>query len=101
MMILARNNRTDIKGYKDVATEEAKIRSKRKGKPSAGSRTPISSENAPGLLEQQCELDNDGDLSSDDEALEDVTGWKLLHADVIRSPLIGHLLAPMVGSGPQ
>jgi len=101
MMILARTIRTDIKGYKDVASEEAKMRSKRKGKPSAGSRTPRSSEKAPGLLEQQGELDNDGDLSSDDEALEDVTGWKLLHADVFRSPLNGHLLAPLVGSGTQ
>ncbi len=40
-------------------------------------------------------------LSSDDEALEDVTGWKLLHGDVFRKPAYGSLLAPLIGSGMQ
>lgn len=37
----------------------------------------------------------------DDEALEDTTGWKLLHGDVFRPPMWGGLFAPIVGSGVQ
>ncbi|TPX06962.1 uncharacterized protein E0L32_011107 [Thyridium curvatum] len=98
LMIIAKTIRTDIKGYKDAAAEE-KARIKRKSKTGSGSRTP--KDKAPGLLEQEVEGDNDADVSSDEEALEDVTGWKLLHADVFRAPVYGYLLAPLVGSGMQ
>ncbi|KAL2016269.1 hypothetical protein VTK56DRAFT_4013 [Thermocarpiscus australiensis] len=93
-MILARTIRSDIKGYREGLAEDGKLRTARKKK--------SGSEKAPGLLEQpgQAEKD-DGDLS-DDEALEDVAGWKLLHGDVFRTPRYGHLLlAPLVGSGMQ
>ncbi|PFH60949.1 hypothetical protein XA68_18524 [Ophiocordyceps unilateralis] len=45
--------------------------------------------------------DDDVDDDDDNEALEDATGWKLLHADVFRKPPMGNLLAPLVGSGMQ
>lgn len=57
-----------------------------------------------GLLDQgydQIDKDLDDFMSSEDEDLEDVSGWKLLHADVFRTPVRGYLLAPMVGSGMQ
>jgi transmembrane 9 superfamily member 2/4 len=103
MMILAKTIRTDIKGYKEVAAEEGKIRAKRKAAKAAGTRTPKAGEKSTGggLLDQGTEVDNDDGSSSDEEALEDVTGWKLLHADVFRTPANGHLLAPLIGSGMQ
>lgn len=97
LMILAKTIRTDIKAYKEARAEEGKLRRKRTGRP----RTPRLSEKAPGLLDQDGEGDNDADVSSEDEALEDVTGWKLLHADVFRPPSYGWILAPLVGSGMQ
>ncbi|OIW32184.1 hypothetical protein CONLIGDRAFT_660259 [Coniochaeta ligniaria NRRL 30616] len=91
-MILTKTIRTDIKGYKEASAEDGKMRL-RKPKPKA--------EKGLGLLDQEGEID-DGDVSDDDgEALEDITGWKLLHADVFRPPAYGHLLAPLVGSGMQ
>lgn len=100
LMILAKTIRTDIKGYKEASAEEGKARLRRKGK--SGSKTPKLSEKSAGLLEQEvADVDNDTDASSDEEALEDVTGWKLLHADVFRPPAYGHLLAPLIGSGMQ
>ncbi|KAF3767847.1 hypothetical protein M406DRAFT_106769 [Cryphonectria parasitica EP155] len=99
LMILAKTVRTDIKAYKDARAEEGKLRIR---------RTPrvAVAEKAPGLLDQGTgggEVDNDADDGhySDDEALEDVTGWKLLHADVFRAPRFGWILAPLVGSGMQ
>lgn len=100
LMILAKTIRTDIKAYKDARAEEGKIRPKK----SSGARSPRSprlSEKAPGLLDQDDDADDGADMSSEDEALEDVTGWKLLHADVFRSPSYGWILAPLVGSGMQ
>ncbi|ORY63164.1 putative multispanning membrane protein [Pseudomassariella vexata] len=101
LMILAKTIRTDIKSYKEGIVEDGKLRIKRKRKP--GIRSPKFAEKSSGLglLEQQGEADNDADTSSDEEALEDVTGWKLLHADVFRKPEYGYLLAPLVGSGMQ
>lgn len=96
MIILAKTIRTDIKSYMEAAAEDGKLRKK---KLRSGARTP--KEKAPGLLDQGADLENDADVSSDDEALEDVTGWKLLHADVFRTPSFGNLLAPLVGSGMQ
>lgn len=95
LMILAKTVRTDIKAYKDARAEEGKLRLK------VGPRSPRLSEKVPGLLDQGNEADNDVDIYSDDEALEDVTGWKLLHADVFRAPPLGWILAPLVGSGMQ
>jgi transmembrane 9 superfamily member 2/4 len=92
MIILAKTIRADIKGYKDLGSEE-------KGKMKRKMRT-ARSEKSTGLLEQP-DAEADADLSSDDEALEDVTGWKLLHSDVFRNPQHGYLLAPLVGSGMQ
>jgi transmembrane 9 superfamily member 2/4 len=97
-MILARTIRTDIKGYKEGSAEDGKIRVKLGHK--SGTRTPKSEKLKGGLLEQEGPVEDD-DSSSDEEGLEDVTGWKLLHADVFRKPAYGYLLAPLVGSGMQ
>ncbi|EPE27877.1 hypothetical protein GLAREA_04668 [Glarea lozoyensis ATCC 20868] len=98
-MILARTIRGDIKTYKDASVEEGK--SKLKRKPRSGARTPKGEKTSSGLLDQVADMENDADVSSDDEALEDVTGWKLLHGDVFRAPAYGYVLAPLVGSGMQ
>jgi len=92
LMILAKTVRNDIRGYRDAAAEDGKSRKGRKRK---------SGEKGAGLLEHPGEPENDEDISSDEEVLEDVTGWKVLHADVFRTPRNGHLLAPLVGSGMQ
>lgn len=97
IVILAKTIRTDIKGYKDAMAEDGKVRKRKQQR--SGNRTP--KEKGPGLLDQGDEINNDADISDDDEALEDVTGWKLLHADVFRTPQYGNLLAPLVGSGMQ
>ncbi|KAK0643448.1 hypothetical protein B0T16DRAFT_332125 [Cercophora newfieldiana] len=89
LMIMAKTIRSDIKGFRDAATEEGKNRKRKSG------------EKVAGLLEKAGEADGEGDVSSDEEVLEDVTGWKMLHADVFRTPHNGHLLAPLVGSGMQ
>ncbi|KAK3352382.1 endomembrane protein 70 [Lasiosphaeria hispida] len=105
LMILARTIRTDIKSYREAAAasaEENKSRAGRKRRSGGGSGSQTPREKTMGLLEQVGEPDvNSGDISSDDEALEDVSGWKMLHADVFRTPRNGHLLAPLVGSGMQ
>lgn len=92
MIILARTVRSDIKGYRDAAAEGGKLRANRSSR----------KEGAPGLLDQGDALGDGGDLSDDeDEMLEDITGWKLLHGEVFRTPAYGALLAPLVGSGMQ
>ncbi|KAL8320798.1 hypothetical protein RB597_007183 [Gaeumannomyces tritici] len=107
LMILARTVRTDIKGYKDRA-EEGKSRLLRKGakSPVSRPRSPrlLGEKSGGGLLEQEAaaaEYADEVHSSEDEQALEDVTGWKLLHGDVFRSPALGFLLAPLVGSGMQ
>ena len=100
-MILARTIRTDIKSYKEAAAEDGKMRAKRRSRPASGTRTPKLTEKTGGLLEQVGDTENDADVSSDEEPLEDVSGWKLLHGDVFRAPAYGYLLAPLVGSGMQ
>lgn len=91
MIILAKTIRTDIRTYKEAVAEDGKLRVKRK---------PREKGTGSGLLDQSGEGEDDADLS-DEEALEDVTGWKLLNSDVFRTPPYGALLAPMVGSGVQ
>lgn len=98
-MILARTIRTDIKTYKDASAEEGKVRSKRRSRHSP--RLSEKGGNGLGLLDQIGDTDNDADVSSDEETLDEVTGWKLLHGDVFRPPAYGYLLAPLVGSGMQ
>ncbi|TVY25863.1 Transmembrane 9 superfamily member, partial [Lachnellula hyalina] len=101
-IILGRTIRGDIKTYKDSSLEDGKSKPKRRSRPGSGARTPKSGEKTgTGLLDQVGDTENDADVSSDEEALEDVTGWKLLHGDVFRSPSYGYLLAPLVGSGMQ
>jgi transmembrane 9 superfamily protein 2/4 len=96
-MILARTIRGDIKGY---SNEEGKKR-RRRSRPGSGARTPRSGEKIGDLLEQPGDLGVDAEFSDDEEPLEDITGWKLLHGDVFRRPAYGHILAPLVGSGMQ
>lgn len=93
MIILARTIHTDIN--KGISAEEGKLRAKR---PRAKGDQKTS-----GLLSQGTDADdNDEDEMSDEgEALEEATGWKLLHGDVFRKPKAGILLAPLVGSGMQ
>ena len=96
VMIWNRTVHGDMK-TRDSPLEEGKIRIRR-SVPS-GARTPRSGEKSPsGLLDR---FDNDDSLSSDDESIEDITGWKLLHADVFRNPAYTGLLAPLIGSGCQ
>ncbi|KAK1778589.1 hypothetical protein QBC45DRAFT_160142 [Copromyces sp. CBS 386.78] len=91
-MVVAKTIRSDIRGYK---ARSADVEAKRRTKATSAT------EKVPGLLEQEVGPDSLADMDSDDEALEDITGWKLLHADVFRTPAYGHLLAPLVGSGMQ
>jgi transmembrane 9 superfamily protein 2/4 len=101
-MILARTIRGDIKSYRDGSGETGKVKPKRRSRPGSGTRTPRTGEKlSAGLLEQAGDVDRDPDLSSDDEALEEQTGWKLLHGDVFRAPPYGTILAPLIGSGMQ
>ncbi|KAK3672747.1 hypothetical protein LTR78_007333 [Recurvomyces mirabilis] len=98
-VILARTIHGDIKGYKE-GLEEGKLRLTKR---SRGTRSPRKSFEKGGLLEQ---VDGDSssvadDMSSEDEIPEEITGWKLVHGDVFRSPAFGHLLAPLIGSGMQ
>lgn len=93
LIILARTVHSDIQSYKDSAIEGGKLRKKGKAR-SGGGPT--------GLLGQETTGAGDEYLSDDDgEALEDVTGWKLLHADVFRAPQQISILAPLVGCGTQ
>ncbi|RAK87712.1 multispanning membrane protein [Aspergillus costaricaensis CBS 115574] len=90
-VIWSRTVQGDIKGRGDGAMEDGKLKV-RKAKPER---------KGDGLLEQGADVERDADVSSDDEGLEDVSGWKLLHGDVFRVPQYSGLLAPLVGSGMQ
>ena len=96
-VIFARTIRGEIKGYNDASLEDGKLKLKTR----KGPRTPRRSmdKSGSGLLEQiETSLDAE---SSDDELPEDITGWKLVHGDVFRSPFYGIWLAPLIGSGSQ
>ena len=98
IMIWKRAIYGDAKMAREGILEEGKSRTRRT-KNRAGSRSP--KEKGSGLLEQTGRVNLDDDLSSDEESLEDITGWKLLHGDVFRTPAYAGLLAPLVGSGMQ
>lgn len=102
VMILNRTLAGDVKGYvKDGSLEEGMKKLKRK-KPRNGTKSPRIGEKSPaGLLDQKPDVTQDNDLSSDEESLEDITGWKLLHGDVFRPPRNAAVLAPLIGSGMQ
>lgn len=86
-VIWSRTVQGDVKGRGDGAME---------GKPRSRSASrPAERE---GVLDQG-DVERDADL--EEEELEDVSGWKLLHADVFRVPAYSGLLAPLVGSGMQ
>ncbi|KAK0718153.1 endomembrane protein 70 [Lasiosphaeria miniovina] len=103
LMILTKTIRTDIKGYRDTAVEEGQgvrlLRRKLKLEKTLGLLDQVGS--GGGRLSDDDDDDDDDDGDDDGEALEDVTGWKLLHGEVFRPPQHGHLLAPLVGSGTQ
>lgn len=100
VVIWGRTVQGDVKGRGDGFLEEGKTKL-RPRKPRSGARTPRLGEKVLGLLEQAGDKDRDDDLSSDDESIEEITGWKLLHGDVFRPPPYGGLLAPLIGSGMQ
>ncbi|KAJ5651740.1 Transmembrane 9 superfamily member 7 [Penicillium longicatenatum] len=91
-VIWSRTVQGDIKGRGDGAMEDRKLKGQ--------SRRKRSEKNKEGLLDN-VDVENDADMSSDDEPLEDTSGWKLLHGDVFRIPAYSGLLAPLVGSGMQ
>ncbi|KAK4997191.1 hypothetical protein LTR66_003347 [Elasticomyces elasticus] len=96
-VIFMRTIRGDIKGYKENGIEEGKLKIRAR----KGHRSPRMNSAEKGGLLDQLDADHDADLSSDDESIEDTTGWKLVHGDVFRSPANGGILAPLVGSGMQ
>ncbi|CAK1356975.1 Transmembrane 9 superfamily member 7 [Cercospora beticola] len=98
--ILTRTIRGEIAGYRELGMEEGKLRI---GKRNKGTKTPPKTgADKGGLLEKVDVLAQPEDADSDDEdVLEDITGWKLVHGDVFREPAHGRLLAPLVGSGMQ
>ena len=102
-VIWGRTVQGDVKGRGDGILEEGKLKFRRSksSKPRSGARTPRSGEKALGLLDQPDGADHDADVSSDEEAIEELTGWKLMHGDVFRAPAYGGLLAPLIGSGMQ
>ena len=100
-MILAKTVITESgRRNKDGIIEEGmiKMRSKRTRRP--GTKSPREKQTA-GLLEQTDAPEREDISSSDEEFVDDITGWKLLHGDVFRSPRYAFLLAPLIGSGTQ
>jgi transmembrane 9 superfamily protein 2/4 len=92
MFILTKTVRDDIKRYGNSSLEDGMFRLK---------KNKTSKENTHGLLSKSADDEENADHSDEGEGIEDVTGWKLLHADVFRPPQYGFFLAPLVGSGMQ
>ncbi|KAJ5087321.1 Sodium:alanine symporter [Penicillium angulare] len=92
-VIWSRTVQGDIKGRGDGAMDDRKVKGQSRRKRSGDKKNE-------GLLDN-ADVENDADMSSDDEPLEDTSGWKLLHGDVFRVPEYSGLLAPLVGSGMQ
>lgn len=102
IVILSRTVFGDAKGIvKDGSSEEGIIKLKSKKSKSAPKSPRMGEKGPSGLLEQEGDAQKDPNLSSDDEFVEDITGWKLLHGDVFRPPRHAGLLAPLIGSGTQ
>lgn len=99
IVIWGRTVQGDIKGRGDGAMEEGKAKL-RPRKSRGQAKSPKLGDKPAGLLEQPEDGEGNGDIS-DEESLDDGTGWKLLHGDVFRTPPYGGLLAPLVGSGMQ
>ncbi|KAG8533779.1 uncharacterized protein KY384_001520 [Bacidia gigantensis] len=98
VMIFAKTIIGDVRGRsKDGSAEEGRV--KLKSRPPKLRSKPLHEKSA-GLLEQKSE-NEEGDNSSDDEFVEDVSGWKQLHGDAFRSPHYAGLLPPLIGSGSQ
>lgn len=108
-IIFAKTIRADIKGYKDLKSEEAMIKLKRNktASPSLasvekpGGAGLLSATGEAGQIDGGADYDDNDDDDDGDEAFEDASGWKLLHSDVFRTPAYGYLLAALVGSGVQ
>lgn len=100
-VIFTRTIRGDIKFYnKEPGLEDGMLKLKRKLR--SPLRTPRRSmeKSGTGLLDQ-IDAEGEVDFSSDEESIEEITGWKLVHGDVFRPPSYGSILAPVVGSGTQ
>lgn len=102
VMILSKTIYGDGKGHaRDGVLEEGMIKLKRK-KPRTGTKSPrVGEKSSAGLLEKPGDAIHEVDSSSDEEFIEDVSGWKLLHGDVFRPPRYAGFLAPLIGSGMQ
>ncbi|EXJ91080.1 hypothetical protein A1O1_04187 [Capronia coronata CBS 617.96] len=92
IVIWGRTMQGDAKGRGDGVLEEARLRIIRRAE---------KKKSTTGLLEKPAEAAPEDDLMSDEEPLEEITGWKMLHGDVFRPPPYGGLLAPLIGSGMQ
>lgn len=93
-LVLVRTVRGDKTGAQDGSLAASKLRLKH----TATSKSPIREKG--GLLDSLSDVEADAILS-DEEDIEEISGWKLIHGDVFRAPPYGGLLAPLVGSGIQ
>ncbi|KAJ4292606.1 hypothetical protein N0V90_009269 [Kalmusia sp. IMI 367209] len=93
-VILARTIRGDIKEY------QGDVYKLRLAKKSSASKTSRNREKNHGLLGPVEDLEGEADIS-DDEDMEDTTGWKLVHGDVFRKPAYASFLSALIGSGIQ
>ena len=101
-VVLARTLYSDIKGSIISSKSDPETGKRSRSSP----RKNYSSEklSGSGMLSQGSSdalSSLDTDFEDDDFMSEDVTGWKLLHADVFRPPPYAHILAPLIGSGVQ
>jgi transmembrane 9 superfamily protein 2/4 len=94
-VIWSRTVQGDLKGRGDGAMDDRKVKGQARRRSGKSEK-----KKGEGLLEDN-DVERDADYSSDDETLEDTSGWKLLHGDVFRIPAYSGLLAPLVGSGMQ
>ena len=101
VMVWNRTVHGDLKNLREGSLEEAKSVLRRKKTKNGPTSPRLIEKSGSGLLEQTGVLDQDDDDSSDDESIDDITGWKLLHGDVFRTPAYAGLLAPTIGSGMQ
>lgn len=86
VVIWARTVRGDIRGRGDGVLNNGQSKSSQQGE---------------GVLDQKTDVERGSGPSPTDVIGEDVSGWKLLHADVFRTPAHSEILAPLVGSGTQ